>query len=245
MGTARGRRALVTGGAVRVGRAISLALAREGYDVVVHYHDSRDAAGDTVDRIRALGREGEALRADLTRIRQIPPLVAATLELLGGLDLLVNNAGIFPSAPPAEVTPEHWERAFALNARAPFFLIREAAPAMETGGCVVNVTDVAASGAWPGHAPYAASKAALESLTRSLARAFAPRIRVNAVAPGTVLLPEDATERDREAAAARSPLGGPGRPEDVGRAVLYLDGASYVTGETLRVDGGAALRADR
>lgn len=245
MSSERARSALVTGGAIRVGRAISLELARAGYDVAVHYHGSRGAARDTTAEIRRLGRDAVALGADLTEPEEIPGLVEAAEAKLRGLDLLVNNAAVFLRARPGDVSLDHWERTFALNARAPFLCAREAARRMAPGGCVVNVTDVAATQAWPAYAPYAASKAALASLTRSLARAFAPEIRVNAVAPGTVLLPEGSPPEVRREAVEDTALGRIGRPEDVARAVVYLAEAGFVTGETITVDGGQRLGSRR
>jgi len=236
------RRALVTGGAVRVGRAIALALGHAGYHVAVHYHGSREAADEVVETIRASGREAHALRADLSDPEAVPGLVEQAAERLGGLHLLVNSAAIFPRGRPEEVTLESWDRVFALNARAPFLCAREAAARMAEGGSIVNIADVAAFEAWPAYAPYAASKAAIVSLTRSLALAWAPRLRVNAVAPGPVLLPPGSTEEERSRAAANTALGRVGSPEDVAGAVLYLDAAEFVTGEIVRVDGGEHLR---
>ena len=233
------RRALVTGGAVRVGRAIALALGRAGWDVLVHYHRSGDEAEEVVAELRGLGRRAHAVGADLIQPDRIEGLFGACEERLGGLDLLVNSAAVFPRARPEEVRPEDWDAVFALNARAPFLCAVEAACLMgEAGGSVVNVADVAAFEAWPGYAPYAASKAALVSLTRSLAVAWAPRVRVNAVAPGPVLLPDEADDEERRRAAESTALGRIGNPEDVAHAVLYLADAEFVTGEVLRVDGG-------
>lgn len=235
-------RALVTGGAVRVGRAISTALARAGYDVLVHYHSSEAAAEDAVSELRASGARAVAARADLADPPQIAVPFDAVEAAFGGLDLLVNNAAIFPRHEPLEASPEDWDRVFALNARAAFLCCQEAAKRMESGA-IVNILDTGASQAWPAYVPYVASKAALASVTRGLAAALAPRIRVNGVAPGPVLLPEGADgEAERLAAARRTAVGRVGRPQDVAEAVLYLAGAGYVTGEILRVDGGQHLR---
>lgn len=235
-------RALVTGGAVRVGRAIALGLARAGYDLIVHYHASAGAAEETADALRAAGARAETARADLTRPEEISRPFEAAEAAFGGLDLLVNNAAIFPRVDPLEATAEDWDRVFALNARAAFLCSQEAGRRMERGA-IVNIVDTGASQAWPAYVPYVASKAALASVTRGLAAAFAPRIRVNGVAPGPVLLPEgDDGEADREAAGRRTALGRVGSPEDVAQAVVYLAGADYVTGEILRVDGGQHLR---
>lgn len=239
-GTVSGR-ALVTGGAVRVGRSVALALARAGWDVAVHYHRSGPEADGVAETIRGEGRTAVTVEADLRRVDRVAPMVRRAADGLGGLDLLVNNAAAFPRARPREVTPEEWDEVFALNARAPFFCAVEARRRMGDAGSVVNVADVAAFEAWPTHAPYAATKAALVSLTRSLAAAWAPEVRVNAVAPGPVLLPEEADARERGRAAASTALGRTGSPEDVARAVLYLARAGFVTGEVLRVDGGEGV----
>lgn len=235
-------RALVTGGAVRVGRAVALGLAEAGWDVAVHCHASAGPAEDTAGRIRAAGRRAAVLRADLRDPEAIPPLVDGAAEALGGLDLLVNSAAAFPRARPGDVTREGWDDVFALNARAPFFCAVEARRRMGPGGgSVVNVADAAFDRAWPARAPYAATKAALVSLTRSLAAAWGPEVRVNAVAPGPVLLPEDADEEERRRAARGTALGRTGEPEDVADAVVWLAGAGYVTGQVVRVDGGASV----
>jgi len=236
-----GRRALVTGGAVRVGRAISLALGEAGYDVAIHFASSAAAASEVEAAIREVGGRAATLEANLTQPGEAEGLVARAIARLGGLDLLVNNAGIFPHARPEEVSVADWDRVFALNARAPFFCCRAAASLMSAGGSIVNIADSGVDEAWPGYAVYLASKAALVSLTRSLARAWAPRIRVNAVAPGPVLLPESYGVEERGNAAERTALRRVGSATDVAAAVLYLDGAEFVTGEVMYVDGGARL----
>lgn len=239
------RRALVTGGAIRVGRAISLALGRAGWDVALHFHSSSGEAESLAAELREAGREVLLLPADLGR----PEGVERLFDDLGArwerIDLLVNNAAIFPRGRPEEVDVETWDRVFALDVRAPFLCARRAAALMRDGGTIVNIADVAAFEGWPGYVAYAATQAALISLTRSLALAWAPGIRVNAVAPGAVLLPEDATGEERRGAARRSALGRVGRPEDVAGAVLYLAGADYVTGEVIRVDGGSHIARPR
>jgi pteridine reductase len=235
------RRALVTGGAVRVGRAISLALGEAGYDVAIHYASSAAAASEVETAIGEHGGRATTLKADLTQPQQAQDLISRATARLGGLDLLVNNAAIFPHARPEEVSVADWDRAFALNARAPFFCCRAAAAVMTAGGCIVNIADSGVDEGWPGYAVYLASKAALVSLTRSLARAWAPQIRVNAVAPGPVLLPDSFGPEAAAEAAARTALNRIGSAGDVAGAVLFLDRAEYVTGEVLYVDGGARL----
>ena len=164
-------------------------------------------------------------------------------ERLGGIDLLVNSAAIFPRQEALGVSPEDWDRVFQVNARAPFLCAQQAARRMQPGSSIVNIADTGADEAWPGYVPYVASKAALVSLTKGLARAWAPDIRVNAVAPGPVLLPDaESSEAAERLAAERTVLGRVGTPEDVAGAVLYLDQAPYVTGEVIRVDGGHHLK---
>ena len=224
-----------------MGRAISLALGEAGYDVAIHFASSATAASEVEAAIRNHGGRAATLEADLTQPREAEDLVSRTIDRLGGLDLLVNNAAIFPHARPEAVSIAEWDRVFELNARAPFLCSRAAAAEMPEGGSIVNIADSGADEGWPGYAPYLASKAALVSLTRSLARAWAPLIRVNAVAPGSVLLPDSFGPEERAEAAARTALKRVGGAEDVAGAVLYLDGAEYVTGEVLYVDGGARL----
>lgn len=238
----RRRRALVTGGGVRVGRAIAEYLGRSGYDVVVHYHGSAAGAEAVAAGIVDTGGVGVALQADLMQPEAAEGLPRRAAELLGGIDLLVNSAAIFPRGRPETVTLEEWSRVFDLNLRAPFLCSRAAVECFEEGGSIVNIADVAAFEAWPGLAPYAATKAGLVSLTRSLALAWAPRIRVNCVAPGPVLLPEGTSEEERDWIVRGTALGRIGEPEEVARAVHYLDSASFVTGEVVRVDGGEHLR---
>jgi pteridine reductase len=235
------RRALVTGGAVRVGRAISLALGKAGYDVAIHYASSSDAASEVRKAIREGGGHAASLHANLLKPLEAENLVARAAAELGGLDLLVNNAAIFPHARPEAVSVDEWDEVFALNTRAPFLCSRAAAAVMRNRGSIVNVADSGVDEGWPGYATYLASKAALVSLTRSLARAWAPRVRVNAVAPGPVLLPDSFGPEEEAEAAARTALNRIGTAGDVADAVLFLDRAEYVTGEVLYVDGGARL----
>jgi pteridine reductase len=237
------RRAVVTGGATRVGRAIALELARAGYRVGIHYRSSRAEAAAAVRELKIYGPSPAVFRADLSRPDEIVGLFDEVDSRLGGLDLLVNSAAVFPRHDPLEVTVAEWDAVFATNTRAPFLCAQQAARRMDAGGSIVNIADTGAFEAWPSYVPYVATKAALVSLTLGLARAWGPRIRVNAVLPGPVLLPEDASGPDEaEAAIRRTVLGRLGSPEDVAQAVLYLDRATFVTGELLRVDGGHHLK---
>jgi NAD(P)-dependent dehydrogenase (short-subunit alcohol dehydrogenase family) len=183
-------RALVTGGGIRVGRAIALVLAGAGMDVAVSYHHSRAAAARTVRDIERLGVRGVALHADLGLARAPQRLVAATLRALGGLDVLVNNAAVFPRTPLTTTSAATFDAVLAVNVRAPFLCAQAAAAVMPRGGHIINIGDVGADAAWPGYLAYTVSKAGVIALTRGLATALTPRgIAVNAVSPGRVLRP--------------------------------------------------------
>lgn len=239
----RNRVALVTGAGHRVGRALALGLASRGARVAVHYNSSDTLARDTVEAALALGATARAFPADLTAADAPAALVDAVVAEFGTLDVLVNSAAMMQRTPIGEVSAAQWDRMFALNLRAPFFLAQSAAPHLTRArGAIVNIADLAAFETWPAYVPHTISKAGVVQMTRALARALAPAVRVNAVAPGAVLLPEDWDE----AAAARlqgtTPLRRLGSPADVVQAVLYLLEAEYVTGEVIVVDGGRHVR---
>lgn len=238
-----GRVALVTGAGRRVGRAIAEGLGARRMRVAVHHHGSARGAGETVRAIRAAGGEAEAFAADLADAAAARPLVDAVVERFGALDVLVNSAAVMERTPFGEVAPEQWDRIVALNLRAPFFLAQAAAPHLaRDGGAVVNLADLAAYETWPSFIPHGITKAGIVKLTESLARVLAPRVRANAVAPGTVLLPDDWDPAAAEHLRATTPLERQGSPADVVQAVLYLLAADYVTGETIVVDGGRRIR---
>jgi len=237
-----GKAALVTGGAVRVGRAIALALAREGADVAVGYLRSGAAAKVTVRELHSLGVHAVALRADLGKPAETRRLVARAVSRLGKLDILVNNAALFFRTPLLATTPSQFDRLIAINLRGAFFCAQAAARAMgRRGGRIINIADVAAARAWPGYIPYGISKAGVVMLTKGLAAALAPAIQVNAVGPGVVLLPEGFPRDSRRRIAARIPMGRHGEPADVAEAVCFFATCpDYITGQVLFVDGGAS-----
>ncbi len=238
-----GRVALVTGAGTRVGRVIALALGRAGMRVGVHYAGSEKGARETADEIVAMGSDARTLPGDLTDPATAPRLVEHTAKVFGSLDVLVNSAAVMLRTPVGEVLVEDWDAMFALNLRAPFFLAQAAARAMrDHGGVIVNIADLAAFEAWRGYIPHSITKAGIIQMTRGLAHALAPKIRVNAIAPGSVLLPEGWTQEQADKLVATTPLGRIGSPEDVAQAVLYLLSADYVTGETIIVDGGRHIR---
>lgn len=238
-----GRVALVTGAGRRVGRALAEALGGERMRVAVHYHSSRSGAEETVATIGASGGEARAFAADLRDAAACGALVDEVVRSFGTLDVLVNSAAVMVRTPVGEVTPADWDDIMALNLRAPFFCAQAAAAHMDRrGGVIINIADLAGLEVWPGYIPHGVSKAGVVHLTRSLARALAPGVRVNGIAPGTVLLPDDWTEEDAERLRRTTPLARHGSPEDVVGAMLYLLSADYVTGDTIVVDGGRHVR---
>lgn len=235
----KGKVALVTGGGIRVGRALVEALAEQGAVVAVHYNSSRDAANQVVDAIRARDGSASAFAADLTSGDAPAALVAAVVDRLGALDVLVNSAAMMVKTPFGTVQPDAWDQMFALNLRAPFFLAQAAAPHLrQARGAIVNIADHMALESWPAYIPHSLTKGAVIHLTRTLARELAPEVRVNAIAPGVVLMPESSDAREADRLAASTPLKRLGRPRDVAEAMLYLLQADYVTGEMIIVDGG-------
>ena len=229
--------ALVTGAAHRLGKVFALTLAQNGFDVVLHYHQSSDAALQTQAEIESIGRRVILSQADLTEPAQIQSLVSH----LDSLQVLVNSAAFMPSGDVGALTLENWDIALDLNLRAPFLLAQESAKKMTEGGLIVNITDVGAQKAWSRYPSYTVSKAALESLTRILARALAPKIRVNAIAPGFVLQSDVVSEETWQRLINRIPLKRPARVEEIASALEFLLKNEYITGQTLVVDGGYSL----
>lgn len=237
-----GARVLVTGGARRLGRAIALGLGERGAQVAFTYHRSAGDAQSTAADLAAAGAGGHAIAADLADGHAARRAVGAAAAALGGLDVLVHAAsGGFVPTDPMQVEPPLFADALGATLTGGFFCAQAARNAMGERGVIVYITDIAALEAWPLFAPHAAAKAALAQLTRSLARAFAPEVRVCAVAPGPVLLPDGSDEEMRARHAGRTALGRLGSPADVVDAVAYLIEADFVTGSQVVVDGGHTL----
>ena len=236
-----GKTALVTGGARRIGRGIALALAASGADVAITYLTSQPESADTVCEIEAMGRRSLALECDVRSELSVRKTIAA-VSALGRLDVLVNNAAVFDSAPLDAIAIAQWDRVFETNARGPFLLAREALPHLRASrGRIVNIGSLGGLRAWAGHADYCASKSALHMLTQTMAKAFAPEISVNCVAPGWIDVGQDRGDLAAHF-SAKTPLGRNGTVQDVADAVLFFAaGTAFVTGQILAVDGGLGL----
>lgn len=234
--------ALVTGGARRVGRAIALGLADAGWDLLINYHRSADAADELAREIEGLGRRAHGVQGDVSDAADVARIADEVRTRFGRLDLLVNNASIFPQTPLLEIDEDEWDRVMAVNLKAPFLMVKRVAPLLAAArGEVINLVDLSAVQPWVEHPHHSVSKAGLLHLTRVMARALAPDVRVNAIAPGAVLLPEDYDDEDRRRSRENSVLKKLGSPEDVVRTVLFLTQSPFITGEVIVVDGGRQL----
>jgi len=240
----RDKVALVTGGARRIGRAIALALAERGADVVVHCRRSVEEAEQTLAQVRRLGRKGRVVVADQRDWSAVERACDEAWESMGGIDVLVNSAAVYRRTPLAETTESDWDELLGTNLKGPFAFARFLGPRMKARGRgkIVNIADVAAMRAWPGYIPYSISKAGVVAATVGLAKALAPEVQVNAVAPGVILWPEGLDEERKGEILGTVPLGREGSPADVARAVCFLiESGDYITGVVLAVDGGRAI----
>lgn len=237
-----GRTALVTGGGARLGAAIVRALAAAGCDTIIHYGHSAEGAGAVAAEVERLGRKAFLLQADLSSRAQIAALAEQALAATGTIDVLVHNAANFERTPPEELSADAWDRALALNVTAPYLLTTALAPALRRArASVIAITCLSAKRPWKNYIPYSVSKAALTSLVEGLALGLAPAVRVNAVAPGTVLPPSDYDDETLARIRAPIPLDRFGTAEDVARAVVFLAENDYLSGQTITVDGGRSV----
>lgn len=239
----QGRVVLITGGGKRVGAAICRRLHAAGARIMLHYRSSAGEARLLQAELNGARGDSVALiQADLTDLNKLPAVIEQTLHTYGRLDGLVNNASSFFPTPIGAITAESWENLIGTNLRAPLFLAQAAAPALKKAqGSIVNIADIHAERPLKNFVVYSIAKAGLVGMTRSLARELAPEVRVNAVAPGPVLWPDDASfdELSRQRIISHTPLKREGEPDDIAKAVHFLlADASYVTGETINVDGG-------
>ncbi|HEV2672636.1 MAG TPA: SDR family oxidoreductase [Gemmatimonadales bacterium] len=239
-----GTTALVTGAGRRIGQAIAIGLAQSGCDVAVHYHGSKQGAEATATAVRAAGRRAELIRGDLSDPMAARGLADQAVRSFKRLDVVVNSAAIMVRQNVEDVTPASWDETLDLNLRAMFFVSQGAIPHLRRAkGKIVNIADLAGLEPWPAYVPHCVSKAGVVMLTQALARALAPDIAVNAIAPGAVLLPDEWDDKAREHIRETTPLNRLGEPADVVAAVRFLlSGTDYATGTILVVDGGRLIR---
>jgi len=241
----RGKTALVTGGAVRVGKALSLALAQAGANIAIHYHSSEAEAEETAGEVRDLGVSAEIFHADISDPQQVEQMADAVQQTFTRVDILVNSASLFKLTPLPVKDYADWQKVTRVLIDGAFYCSNAFAPGMQTAGegAILNIVDLSAFFPWPNFAAHSVGKAGLDALTRQLALEYAPQVRVNALAPGPVLPPEDYSEEKQARAAARTLLKRWGSPADVTQAALFLIQADYITGVTLPVDGGEHVGA--
>lgn len=240
-----GKVAVVTGAAKRIGRSIALRLAAKGAAIVVNYATSKPEAEELADELTSKGGRAIAVQADVTQRADVQKLMRATEREFGRIDILVNNAGVFFPAKFSDLTEEQWDRIMNVNLKSQYLCAQEAAPMMKKngGGRIVNLASLGGLLAWPAYTHYCVSKAGVIMLTRCLARALAPEILVNSVAPGTIEFPGDEVRQAEHMKdyIERVPLHRTGRGRDIAQAVAYLATADFVTGQTIVVDGGRTL----
>lgn len=233
--------ALVTGSAKRLGKEFALHLAKMGYDIGVHFHQSSTDAERTAHEIENLGRKAYLLPADLRDPAAIKAIFEKIAQEKLNLRLLVNSASIMPREPLGEVIPEHWDSIINLNLRAPLLCIQEAANLMKKGGCIINLSDSGAQKNWNQYAAYILSKAGIEKLTMMAARKYAPDIRVNAIGPGLVLPSKDLDAETWDALVEKVPAKRIVKIEEILEVLQFLIENTYITGQILRIDGGYHL----
>jgi NAD(P)-dependent dehydrogenase (short-subunit alcohol dehydrogenase family) len=237
----QGHVALVTGAAKRLGRAVALRLAEDGADVVIHYRSSVADAQAAVSEVERLGRRGIAIAADLTSVTDIKRLFDEAAKQFSRLDVLVNSAANFLPASIVSTTEEIWDASLDSNVKAPFFCAQAAAPLLQrTRGTIINFADTGGLLGWPGYIPHSVSKAGVVMLTKVLAKALAPEVRVNAIAPGTITMPGDPPEWETDFIKL-APLRRSGKPSEIADAVLFLVHSKFITGQVLVLDGGRTL----
>lgn len=238
-----GRVAVVTGGAVRLGKALALALADQGVRIAIHYGTSVNQAQETVEQIRATGSDGIAIQADLREAALAPAVIERAVAHFGQVDILINSAAVFEPGALADTTEANWDKHFAVNLKAPFFLSQAFAAhiGQERRGHIVNIADWRATRPSVDHLAYTLTKSALITLTHGLALALAPDIQVNAIAPGAILPPPGQDQAYLDRLAQTIPLRRAGSPDEVARAMLFLLNSDFITGEVILVTGGQHL----
>jgi NAD(P)-dependent dehydrogenase (short-subunit alcohol dehydrogenase family) len=236
--------ALVTGAGRRLGRQIALDLGANSFDIIVNYNKSARKAADTVKLLRAGGAAAQAIQADISKRGEVARMVRKAIELFGGIDLLVNNSAVFLESPLEKTTDRIWDTTLDINLKGTFLCSQAVAHEMlkRKGGRIVNIASLGGIQAWAKHLPYSVSKAGVIMLTRCLAKALAPRILVNAIAPGTIFMGSEEDPNQKHVPPATIPLKRYGSPSDVADLVVFLSRASYITGQVFVVDGGRSIQ---
>jgi pteridine reductase len=235
---------LITGGAVRIGRAISLKMAEMGAQVFCHYHKSKDAANALKEECEKKGLSVHLLQADLTKIKSAELLIQKVIDQAGSIDILINNAAIFFSTPLGTITETQWDQLFNLNLKAVFFCSQKAGQFMykKGNGKIINIGDASGEKIWPGYIPYSLTKNGLIAMTKGMAKALAPNVLVNCINLGPILFPENYNEEQKEKALSTTLLKRQGKPADVVEAVRFLlIDTDYITGATINLDGGKSI----
>ncbi|MEI6082901.1 MAG: SDR family oxidoreductase [Verrucomicrobiota bacterium] len=237
-----GKTALVTGAGKRIGREIALALAKRGANIIVHYNTSAAEARQVVAEIKALGVDALAVKADQAKARQVAAAVAKARRYFGHIDILVASAAVYERTPFAKLTEADWDFHIDANLKGPFLFSLEVGKQMKRPGKIILFADWAAVRPYQHYLPYLVSKAGIICLTKALAKELAPRVQVNAIAPGPVLLPEDFTPQQTRQVIQATVVKRLGSPQDIVNSVLFLiEGSDFITGHTLMVDGGRLI----
>ncbi|MSQ32212.1 MAG: 3-oxoacyl-ACP reductase FabG [Dehalococcoidia bacterium] len=240
----KGKTAFVTGGAKRVGRSISLRLARGGANVVVNYRSSIKEAESLLEEITKLGSKAIALQGDVSIAADVSKMVSAAARQFGSIDILINNAAIYPKTPFDKLTEHDWDTTLDTNLKGPFLCSKAVGDLMlkGSGGKIINIADWAGIRPYLDYMPYCVSKAGVIALTKALAITLAPKVQVNCIAPGPIMLPDDLSEEERNEVFAKTPLKRVGAPEDIAETVAFLvQGSDFITGAVIPVDGGRLI----
>ena len=235
---------LITGAAKRIGAATARYLHHEGMSVIVHYNQSAKEANELVRELNGIRHDSAiTVQGNLKYKEYYAAIIDAALAFKGELDVLINNASAFYPTPVSEISEEHWITLIHTNLKAPLFLSQLAAPALrKNSGCIINITDIHALRPLSNHSLYSVSKSGLLSLTQSLAKELAPKIRVNAVSPGAIAWPDNTDEQDKNTILKKIPLSRTGELDDIARAIVFLiRDANYITGQVINIDGGKTL----
>lgn len=235
--------ALITGAAKRLGAATAKRLHQGGLDIVIHYHHSADEAEALANSLNALrANSATTCQANLNEQDQVQQLAENAQGFKGNISVLVNNASAFYPTPLEKAQENHWNDLFASNAKAPYFLSQALAPSLKANnGCIINMVDIHAWRPLDNHSIYSMAKSSLVTLTKSLAKELAPEVRVNGVAPGAILWPENIEETEKQKVLAGIPLQRLGKPENIADTIQFLVHADYITGQIIAVDGGRSL----